>query len=41
MSLIEVLVATAILALAVIIALVVYDASRKAFKKGDRLDAGQ
>jgi Tfp pilus assembly protein PilW len=35
MSLIEVLVATAILALAVIIALVVYDASRKAFKKGE------
>ena len=35
MSLIEVLVATAILALAVIIALIVYDASRKAFKKGE------
>jgi prepilin-type N-terminal cleavage/methylation domain-containing protein len=35
MSLIEVLVATAILALAIIIALVVYDASRKAFKKGE------
>lgn len=35
MSLIEVLVATAILAIAVIIALVVYDASRKAFKKGE------
>jgi len=35
MSLIEVLVATAILALAVIVALVVYDGSRKAFKKGE------
>lgn len=35
MTLIEVMVATAILAFAVIIALVVYDASRKAFKKGE------
>jgi hypothetical protein len=35
MSLIEALVATAILALAVIVALVLYDASRKAFKKGE------
>src|SRR5262245_51088842 len=35
MSLIEVLVATASLALAIIIALVVYDAWRKAFKKGE------
>lgn len=35
MSLIEVLVATAVLALAVIIALVVYDAARKSFKKGE------
>ena len=34
-SLIEVLVATAVLALAVVIALVVYDASRKSFKKGE------
>ena len=35
MSLIEVLVATAVLAIAVIISLVVYDAARKAFKKGE------
>jgi len=35
MSLIEVLVATAILVLAIIVALVVYDGSRKAFKKGE------
>jgi hypothetical protein len=35
MSLLEVLMATAILCLAVIVALTVYDASRKAFAKGD------
>jgi prepilin-type N-terminal cleavage/methylation domain-containing protein len=35
MSLIEVLVATAVLALAIVIALVVYDASRQSFKKGE------
>jgi prepilin-type N-terminal cleavage/methylation domain-containing protein len=35
MSLIEVLVATAVLALAIIIALTVYDAARKSFKKGE------
>lgn len=35
MSLIEALVATAILAVAVIIALTVYDAARKSFKKGE------
>ena len=35
MSLIEVLVATAILAVAIVVALTVYDASRKAFSKGE------
>jgi hypothetical protein len=35
MSLVEALVATAVLALAVIIALTVYDAARKSFKKGE------
>lgn len=35
MSLIEVLVATAILSLAIVVALTVYDASRKAFSKGE------
>jgi len=35
MSLIEVLVATAVLSLAIVVALTVYDASRKAFSKGE------
>ena len=35
MSLVEVLVATAVLAIAVIISLTVYDAARKSFKKGE------
>jgi type II secretory pathway pseudopilin PulG len=35
MSLIEVLVATAVLAIAIIVALTVYDAARKQFKKGE------
>lgn len=35
MSLIEVLVATAVLAIAIVIALVVYDAARKSFKRGE------
>ena len=35
MSLIEALVATAILAVAIVVALTVYDASRKAFAKGE------
>src|SRR5262245_28644750 len=35
MTLVEVLVATAVLALAIVLALVVYDASRKSFKRGE------
>src|SRR5258705_5984077 len=41
MSLIEVLVAVAILAIAVLIALAVYDAARGAFKKGENATAQQ